>query len=1200
VHLKNSFYSGCRLYSTLALGLCSVLAANAATILVTNTADAGPGSLREALEHASTSIPTRVEVATAGTIFLASPLPMITGDVTIAATGGVALRVSGEAAVPLLSVAANGALTAQNLTLVNGLASDGGGALRNLGTTLLRQCVLSNNVGTNLGGAILNYGTLTLDACTLVSNRVYGLPGRSLVSTNTAETGFNAQGGAICSQEGRLHLTNCTVWGNMAIGGPGGDNGIGAGGPGGAALGGGLFWTASDLSSNILVNCTVSANGVFGGEGGLSGSIFGPPGSAGWGTGGGILILSNTVGLFLLNTILAGNAADHALPEGYSPTPIQSLGGNLIGITNGLSGFRASDLLGADPQLGMLQSNGGPVPTCALPLDSLAIDHGVAFSAPRLDARGVIRPQGEGVDIGAYEVGNQRIVFPDPGAALMYGDAPLLLEATASSELPVSFTVVVGPGVISSTNTSAVHFTGAGLVWVVASQPGSDIYLPAGNVTNVLWVKPAPLEAVAADASRFYGATNPTFAGTLSGVVNNDPITVRFESAATVTTAAGTYGPETALAITPVLLDPAGRLTNYTIATTNGTLTIQRAEHPLVAIGSNTSRAYGTANPPLQGTIQGVLNADAISATWITPALPSSPVGEYPITPVWSDPEGRLSNYNLVTNAGTLSVMPVPLTVTAVNASRPYGEANPTFSGTLAGLVNADPITALFRSAAGRNTPPGYYDANSPYAIQPIFIDPAGRLRNYTVVTNSGALTITKATQPLTVVALSTNRVYGTTNLSWPVAIEGILNGDPISAVWVSHTTPGSPIGTYPMVPEWNDPAGLLAGYNIVTNAGTLAINPASLTAIAGNASRDYGTTNPAFSGTLTGVMNNDVITAQFESAATPTTAPGAYGPGSPFAIKPRLIDPDNRAGNYSVTLSEGTLTILDMPTVWILQPTNGSIYITGMDVPAVAEARDNRSPIKSLVFNFSTNQLAGSTTNGLEFSATFTNIGLGTYSVQAAMTNAADVGFLSEPVSFAVVDISGTPSVVDTNSLEVRQTGLYHQDLWITNIASLPIPAVTVDITGLRPDVKVYNAVWTTNGTSLVRYDYPTPPGEVLRLRIEYYVPDGVPPTASFRVNLAKPAAPIILPGLGTPVAIEFFGYPWGAGASLLEFRTVTDSTYYIQYSSNLTNWTTIQPAIAGNSNWIQWLDNGPPKTKSLPMLDASGQRYYRVLRFP
>ena len=61
-----------------------------------------------------------------------------------------------------------------------------------------------------------------------------------------------------------------------------------------------------------------------------------------------------------------------------------------------------------------------------------------------------------------------------------------------------------------------------------------------------------------------------------------------------------------------------------------------------------------------------------------------------------------------------------------------------------------------------------------------------------------------------------------------------------------------------------------------------------------------------------------------------------------------------------------------------------------------------------------------------------------------------------------------------------------------------------------------------------------------------------------------------------------------------------MSGAAYYVQYSTDLTTWFTAQPAVAGNNNWIEWLDIGPPKSKSLPADDPTGRRFYRVLRIP
>ena len=62
-----------------------------------------------------------------------------------------------------------------------------------------------------------------------------------------------------------------------------------------------------------------------------------------------------------------------------------------------------TSIITADPKLADLADNGGPTFTCALPADSSAIDAGTSDGTPAQDQRGTARPQGSGVDIGAYE-----------------------------------------------------------------------------------------------------------------------------------------------------------------------------------------------------------------------------------------------------------------------------------------------------------------------------------------------------------------------------------------------------------------------------------------------------------------------------------------------------------------------------------------------------------------------------------------------------------------------------------------------------------------------------------------------------------------------------------------------------------------------------------------------------------------------------
>jgi hypothetical protein len=69
----------------------------------------------------------------------------------------------------------------------------------------------------------------------------------------------------------------------------------------------------------------------------------------------------------------------------------------------------------------------------------------------------------------------------------VFGDAPFVLSATASSGLPVSFSVLSGPAEVSG---NILTLTGSGLVVLRASQTGDATYAPAPNVDQVLIVAP--------------------------------------------------------------------------------------------------------------------------------------------------------------------------------------------------------------------------------------------------------------------------------------------------------------------------------------------------------------------------------------------------------------------------------------------------------------------------------------------------------------------------------------------------------------------------------------------------------------------------------------------------------------------------------------------------------------------------------------
>lgn len=96
-------------------------------------------------------------------------------------------------------------------------------------------------------------------------------------------------------------------------------------------------------------------------------------------------------------------------------------------------------------------------------------------------------------------------------------------------------------------------------------------------------------------------------------------------------------------------LFPAQSVTNWinlSVAPANLALT---GEHSVKAVGSTDLRPTGSTF--------GLRNNDPITVQWTTSATADSPAGIYPIEPVIQDPEHRLANYQVTTNAGILKLV---------------------------------------------------------------------------------------------------------------------------------------------------------------------------------------------------------------------------------------------------------------------------------------------------------------------------------------------------------------------------------------------------------------------------------------------------------------------------------------------------------------------------------------------------------------
>ena len=148
----------------------------------------------------------------------------------------------------------------------------------------------------------------------------------------------------------------------------------------------------------------------------------------------------------------------------------------------------------------------------------------------------------------------------------------------------------------------------------------------------------------------------------------------------------------------------------------------------------------------------------------------------------------------------------------------------------------------------------------------------------------------------------------------------------------------------------------------------------APLTVTVNNAWRNQGEANPPFSGTITGLLNGDVVTASYSTTATTASAPGTY------PITASLNDPGNKLGNYQVSNTPGTLTIASNCGITI----NPATFATASRGISFAQAFS-----ASQVGTYSFSRIAGSLPPGLQIS----NV-LGVYSLRGTPTTAGTYNF--------------------------------------------------------------------------------------------------------------------------------------------------------------------------------------------------------------
>lgn len=513
---------------------------------------------------------------------------------------------------------------------------------------------------------------------------------------------------------------------------------------------------------------------------------------------------------------------------------------------------------------------------------------------------------------------------------------------TVNVIMPLSTVTAVGPIITVIGTPSSVSTT-----YGTPSSPTSFMVSGANMAAGIQVTPPAGFE-VSIDGINFAGTV--TINGT--GTIPPTKIYIRLKQ----TTSVGTYSGNIVLSTTGAadvnVVMPASTVSQaQLIVNVQGTKVYGDTFSDFVATTSNFD--FSLLNTGLKNGE--TVNTLDISLTGGNAA--TDPVGVYKNSIHTSNITGANGflpgNYNVTYQTGPLTVTPAPLTITANNVSKTFGNTLTGGSGstafTITGLQNSETVSSLtmaYGNGAAANAAPGVYNGS---------IMPSGAVggngflaSNYTINYVPGNITINAAgpsitasgtLQPLTTVygtpSSSTSFTVSGSNLTAGILVTpppgGGFEVSTDNLTFSSTVTVGS-AGTVTSLPVYirlkqttfvgsyfgnislKSPGA--ADVNIVMPASN--VTPAPLLITANAIVKTYGNILTGGAGstafTISGLQNSETVSSITLTYGTGAAAIANTGIYSASVIPSAAAGGTFTAGNYSITYQPGNITVTPAP----------------------------------------------------------------------------------------------------------------------------------------------------------------------------------------------------------------------------------------------------------------------------------------------
>ncbi|MBW6479408.1 MAG: T9SS type A sorting domain-containing protein [Bacteroidales bacterium] len=423
-----------------------------------------------------------------------------------------------------------------------------------------------------------------------------------------------------------------------------------------------------------------------------------------------------------------------------------------------------------------------------------------------------------------------------------------------------------------------------------------------GNQFASASITPRPLTLFdfAAGDKPYDGTTNATGTNFSDDRVNGDVLSFSYNAAFESPDA----GTGKTVNFSDIQISGGADANNYQLITTSGQATADITPVPLTITANDEQKVYDSQaftgfSVAYSGFITGE-NASVLQGSIIFSgdALTAVDVGEYEIIP------GGLSsnNYIITFVAGTLTITPAELTITADNKSKVYDtQTFDAFTVSYSGFEGGDGPTVLDGTLSFAGTAPDAVNAGE-YSIIPQGLNS----NNYTISFVNGILEITPAL--LTITADDKSKVYdGQVFTGFTVSYDGFAGNEGESVLQGTLNYIGTAVsavnaGVFQIIPQ-----GVSSGnYNIQFLPGELTITKAPLVITADDKSKTYnGQVFTAFTVSYSGFVNDEtpgVLQGTLSYSGPATTAINA----GQYTITPQGLT----SVNYEIVFVNGLLTI--------------------------------------------------------------------------------------------------------------------------------------------------------------------------------------------------------------------------------------------------------------------------------------------------